>query len=150
MTIAKDGQGSKEAEFVMVSPGKRPFGVPRDMLVVGALVAASAASFGLGSAFSSAPPPVGDTQAATVIDSGSSPSIESAVSAPHTSSAAKAPPKVVGHASGTYVASKNGTKYYLPTCATANRIKDENKIWFISKEEAEAAGYGPSSTCKGL
>lgn len=51
---------------------------------------------------------------------------------------------------GKYVASKNGTKYYLPSCGTANRIKEENKIYFNTKEEAEAAGFGPSSTCKGL
>ena len=51
---------------------------------------------------------------------------------------------------GKYVASKNGSKYYLPSCGTANRIKEENKIYFNTKEEAEAAGFGPSSTCKGL
>lgn len=51
---------------------------------------------------------------------------------------------------GKYVASKNGTKYYLPSCGSANRIKEENKIYFNTKEEAEAAGFTPSSTCKGL
>lgn len=51
---------------------------------------------------------------------------------------------------GKYVASKNGTKYYLPACGSAARIKEENKIYFMTKEEAEAAGYSPSSTCKGL
>lgn len=52
--------------------------------------------------------------------------------------------------SGQYVASKTGTKYYLPSCSGANRIKDENKVWFATKQAAEAAGYAPSSTCKGL
>ncbi len=51
---------------------------------------------------------------------------------------------------GKYVASRNGEKYYLPSCGTVNRIKEENKIYFNTKEEAEAAGFGPSSTCKGL
>lgn len=51
---------------------------------------------------------------------------------------------------GQYVASKTGTKYYLPSCATAKRIKDENKVWFATKAAAEAAGYQPSTTCKGL
>lgn len=53
-------------------------------------------------------------------------------------------------AGGEYVASKTGTKYYLPWCGTAKRIKDENKVWFGTKAEAEAAGYEPASNCKGL
>ncbi len=51
---------------------------------------------------------------------------------------------------GNYVASKTGSKYYLPTCASAKRIKDENKVWFATKEAAEKAGYQPSAACKGL
>lgn len=50
----------------------------------------------------------------------------------------------------TYVASKSGSKYYLPTCGTAKRIKEENKVWFGTKEEAESAGYGPAANCPGL
>lgn len=49
-----------------------------------------------------------------------------------------------------YMASKNGTKYYLPSCGSAKRIKEENRIWFATKEEAEAAGYGPAANCPGL
>lgn len=59
-----------------------------------------------------------------------------------------------GEASGIttkrYVASKNGTKYYLPSCSGANRIKEENKVWFASVEEARARGLEPASGCKGL
>lgn len=51
---------------------------------------------------------------------------------------------------GLYVASKNGTKYHLPTCSGAKRIKEENKIWFDSKQEAEKAGYEPAKNCKGI
>jgi hypothetical protein len=51
---------------------------------------------------------------------------------------------------GTYVASKSGSKYYLPACSGAKRIKDENKIWFATKQEAESAGYEAATTCKGL
>lgn len=53
-------------------------------------------------------------------------------------------------ATGKYVASKSGTKYHLPTCSGAKRIKDENKVWFQSKEEAEAAGYEAAANCKGI
>lgn len=52
--------------------------------------------------------------------------------------------------SGGFVASKNGTKYYVPSCGGAGRIKEENKVWFTSKEDAEAAGYTPASNCPGL
>ena len=49
-----------------------------------------------------------------------------------------------------YVASKNGTKYHYPWCSGAANIKEENKIWFSTKEEAQKAGYTPASNCKGL
>ncbi len=51
---------------------------------------------------------------------------------------------------GGYVASKNGTKYHLPWCGGAKQIKEENKVFFESKEEAESAGYTPASNCKGI
>lgn len=51
---------------------------------------------------------------------------------------------------GQYVASKSGTKYYLPTCAGANRIKEENKVWFATAGEARAKGLEPAANCPGL
>ena len=53
-------------------------------------------------------------------------------------------------AEGKYVASKSGTKYHLPWCGGAKQIKEANKIWFDTKEEAEAAGYTPATNCKGI
>jgi hypothetical protein len=50
----------------------------------------------------------------------------------------------------TLVASKNGTKYHYVWCSGASTIKEENKVYFNTKEEAEAAGYKPASNCKGL
>ncbi|MDP3402697.1 MAG: Ada metal-binding domain-containing protein [bacterium] len=61
-----------------------------------------------------------------------------------------AKPAIPVATSGTYLASKNGTKYYLPTCGSAKRIKPENIVWFQTKAEAEAAGYGPAANCPGL
>jgi hypothetical protein len=49
-----------------------------------------------------------------------------------------------------YLASKSGTKYYLPTCAGAKRIKDENRVWFATVEEAKAKGLTPAANCPGL
>lgn len=53
-------------------------------------------------------------------------------------------------ASGSFVASKNGTKFYLPSCSGAARIKEANKVWFSSRQDAEAAGYTPAGSCPGL
>jgi|SRR3989344_5371225 len=53
-------------------------------------------------------------------------------------------------AEGTYVASKTGSKYFLPWCGSVGQIKKENKIWFASKVDAEAAGYQPAGNCKGI
>ncbi len=52
--------------------------------------------------------------------------------------------------SGEYVASKSGKVYHLPWCAGAQRISEKNKVWFKTKEEAEAAGYRPAQNCKGI
>lgn len=51
---------------------------------------------------------------------------------------------------GSYVGSINSTKYHLPWCAGAKQIKEENKIWFATKEDAAAAGYSPAANCKGI
>lgn len=51
---------------------------------------------------------------------------------------------------GMYVASKKSTKYHLPDCPGVKKIAEHNKIWFISKEEAENMGYEPAGNCPGL
>jgi hypothetical protein len=49
--------------------------------------------------------------------------------------------------SGAYVASKNGTKYYPVACGGAKRIKDENKVFFQTVEQAVSAGYSLAVGC---
>lgn len=51
---------------------------------------------------------------------------------------------------GKYVASKFGKSYNFSWCPGTSRIKEENKIWFNTKEEAESRGYKPSGNCPGL
>lgn len=51
---------------------------------------------------------------------------------------------------GSIVASKNGSKYHYPWCASASQIKEENKLWFDSIDAARDAGYTPAANCKGL
>ena len=48
---------------------------------------------------------------------------------------------------GDFLASINGEAYYPKDCAAANRIKEENRIWFNTKEEAEIQGYRPAQNC---
>lgn len=55
---------------------------------------------------------------------------------------------VVAHAESTaaqgkYVGSKNSTKYYLPSCPAAKRIKPANYQWFSSADDAQLQGYTP-------
>lgn len=49
--------------------------------------------------------------------------------------------------SGNFFASKRGHKYYTNGCTSGNNLKEENKIYFQTKEEAERAGYTLSSSC---
>lgn len=44
-----------------------------------------------------------------------------------------------------YVASRYGKTYYHAACD--NRIKEENKIFFRTKEDAEKAGLVPAKSC---
>jgi len=45
------------------------------------------------------------------------------------------------------VASRKGTKYHLLTCPGAKQMSEENKIYFISEDEARASGYTPAANC---
>lgn len=47
-----------------------------------------------------------------------------------------------------FIASKQGKKYFPVDCGTAKAIKEENKVYFGSEEEAKSAGYERSLTCK--
>ncbi len=51
---------------------------------------------------------------------------------------------------GLVLASKSGKKYYYPWCTGVDRIKEENKVWFSSVEDAKKAGLTPASGCAGL
>jgi len=58
--------------------------------------------------------------------------------------------EVIQETAKTYVASRSGQRYHLPWCPGAKQIKEENKIYFATKEEAEKAGYTPAANCKGI
>jgi len=48
----------------------------------------------------------------------------------------------------TFFASNRGTKYYSFGCSAGKTIKQENRIYFNTREEAEKAGYELSSSCQ--
>lgn len=58
--------------------------------------------------------------------------------------------KEIQKAGAKIVASKNGKRYYYANCGGVNRIKQENRIYFNTKEEAEAKGLTLASGCKAL
>ncbi len=101
--------------------------VPQDVLLILILLLASLLSFWLGYM---AGKDVGQAGQGSVVTVDASP--------------------LVASTTGQLVASKNGTKYYLPWCAGVDRISDANKVWFNSVESAKAKGYSPASNCKGL
>ena len=49
---------------------------------------------------------------------------------------------------GGYFASSRGTKYYPADCSAGQSIKESNKVWFETRDEAERAGYELSSSCR--
>ncbi|MFH1608714.1 MAG: hypothetical protein ABH951_01695 [Patescibacteria group bacterium] len=59
-----------------------------------------------------------------------------------------APKTTQNSSSGEYFASNRGSKYYPLNCSAGKSIKDENKIYFLSAEIAEKAGYELSSACE--
>ena len=113
--------------------------LPRDLLILGILISASTLSFGLGYLTGS------DMHSGTEL-------LRLEPFMPDAESPGQAPTSKVGAPTGSVgvVASKNGTKYYLPDCAGAGRISDANKIWFTSAVAAVAAGYAPAANCNGL
>jgi hypothetical protein len=46
-----------------------------------------------------------------------------------------------------YFASSRGSKYYSIGCSAGKTIKQENRIYFGTSDEAERAGYMLSSSC---
>ncbi len=140
MNIADIGEWSK-AKLALLPP---------HTAVVLTLVLSSTASFGLGvlagrdMAAPGALVPVRAGQGGLeVLDSSGMKVAPSALPA-----AAIAP--ILGIPGQGFVASKSGTKYYLPTCSGVGRIKEENRVWYATKADAEAAGLTPAANCPGI
>ena len=129
-------------------------GIPKDLLIALLVLSASTASFGLGVLSGRDMNSKGredsfhieTTSTTTGALLGASALIATQQTLPATSVRQPNAPAT----SGAYVASKTGTKYYLPTCSGAKRIKDSNRVWFSSKADAQASGRTAASHCPGL
>lgn len=55
--------------------------------------------------------------------------------------------KGVDLADRAYFASSRGTKYYPFGCSAGKSIKEANRVYFATEEEATKAGYSKSSSC---
>ncbi|MCX6757994.1 MAG: hypothetical protein NTZ44_03895 [Candidatus Nomurabacteria bacterium] len=80
-------------------------------------------------------------QANTLNDSESGQNSQNRVNISQTSAANQA------QISGNFFASSRGKKYYPVGCSAGNTIKESNKIYFTTGEEAQNSGYELSSSC---
>ena len=77
--------------------------------------------------------------------------VAQAVAEPATTSAPVAAAAPLGEPkAAVVVGSKSGTKYHLPDCPGAKRIKPENLVSFETIAAAKAAGYTAAANCPGL
>ena len=116
-----------------------------DRLFYGLLIVLIAiVSFGLGRLSGAQNSPYFDENRSIVLQAGAAGAMAASTS-PYENSAVD-----TKEGEGMYVGSRNGTKYHLPWCPGASQIKEANKVFFSSKNEAEEAGYTPASNCKGI
>lgn len=57
-------------------------------------------------------------------------------------------PSVSNSVGKSFFASNRGQKYYSIGCSAGKTIKQENRVYFATKAEAEKAGYELSSSCR--
>jgi len=127
--------------------------VPKDVLVVAIVLLSSSAAFGLGyltGQGSSAGSDFTVTEGPLTAEAAAADPHPSEAQITAASTAAQAPAPAALPSGGQYVASKSGTKFYLPWCGGVKAIKEANKVWFATKAAAIAAGYAPAANCKGI
>jgi len=124
----------------------RAFVERRDVYIVLIVIFVSVASFGLGK-LSYKPEEHESVRIENVFENTSLNNIIEVVGEDNVTAQ---PPVASVTTVGSFVGSKNSDKYHFPWCSGALRIKEENKVWFSSREEAEMAGYTPAANCKGL
>lgn len=117
----------------------------KDVMIVGIIILVGLASFELGrlskenssSGIKIEYPSQNDTQEANVIYSVESSNLTKNIKTATNNSAGK-----------TFFASSKGNKYYTISCSAGKTIKQENRVYFATGEEAQKAGYTLSSSCR--
>lgn len=117
----------------------------KDVILIAIMVVLAAGSFGLGRLSKSSIGPPGITLQTVSLSQAAA--AQTALQDP-TDTSAPTPISGSNTTSRAIFGSKNGTKYYWTSCSGASRIKEENKVFWNSEEEARGAGHEKSSTCK--
>lgn len=125
---------------------KDSFKIKEDAFVAILFLCVGLVSFGLGKLSAMEK---NTNQVAAVEESVSQKATEKIPVSINTPNKVKANPIIQANQSGIVLASKNGTRYYYPWCSGVSRIKEENKVWFNSIEEAESAGLTLAANCSG-
>ncbi len=113
------------------------------------LVLIGVASFGLGR-LSVVLPDTTTNNATVILSEKVEPEFKNATETLSTTTEVAAVKTITNKKPGLFVASKAGTKFHKVTCPGAKQIKEENKIYFNSVEEAKASGYTAAANCPGL
>lgn len=74
----------------------------------------------------------------------------SAATTGHTNSGKSTPPSsntFVSNVDGSYLGNSDTKVYHHPSCAWAQKIDSENRIWFTNPNEARSKGYKPCEKC---
>jgi hypothetical protein len=138
----------------LLERGKAQVGrIPRDAVTVLVLILSSTAAYGLGVLTGRDLAP-GEGTGFRIEEAGEGQLIPAKAATPAAAASAPKPAPVADlpppDTSGPYVASRTGEKYYLIACGSAKRIKEENRVYFKTKDAAEAKGYAPAANCPGL
>ena len=119
----------------------------KDIMIVSIIILVGLASFELGrlskenssSGIKIEYPSQNDTQEANVISS---------IKSPNLTKNTKISPTISNSSGKTFFASSKGNKYYTISCSAGKTIKQENRVYFATGEEAQKAGYTLSSSCR--
>lgn len=120
----------------------------RDLVVAASVLLIGITSFGLGRL--SALWPAEEPIAVENLEAGNQNLETTQANTSQTSGLPDSKSQILNSAQGAFVASRKGTAYHLPFCPGAQKISEANKIWFQTRQEAEAAGYKPAANCPGL
>jgi len=128
---------------------KRSLKIKEDLFIALLIVLIGLTSFGLGklSSLEKQKTPISITDSQSAVYNAISANTSNTNPANTTVNSTNVPTAV---GKGIVFSSKSGTKYYYPWCSGANRVKEENRVWFNSIADAKSAGLTPAANCPGL